>query len=110
MFKLVITAVVLIIAAGAVWYTGWLSKWVPSIPTYSQLMNPQTATTTQETATNTQPQQQQAVNDLPTAANDASDEALVKDSASIDAQMSALQTDSSDAQSSTNDKPVTQEY
>ena len=109
MFKFIITLVVLIVAAGALWYTGLLSQWVPSIPTYSSLMSPQTATTTPETTTQ-QPQAQQPVNDLPTAANDASDEALVKDSASIDAQMSALQTDSTNAQNSTTDKPVTQEY
>lgn len=108
MFKFLIAAVVLIIAIAAVWYTGWLSKWVPSIPTYGQLMNGQTATTTPQTSGGEA--QQQPVNDLPTATNDASDEALVKDSASLDAQMSALQTDSSNAQSSTNDQSVSQEY
>jgi len=109
MFKFVITIVVLLVAAGALWYTGLLSKWVPSIPTYSQLMSSSTATTTPAT-TQTQQQAQAPVNDLPTATNDASDSALVKDSASLDAQMSALSTDSANAQNSTNDKPVTQEY
>jgi len=110
MFKFVITIVVLLVAAGALWYTGLLSQWVPSIPTYSQLMAQSTATTTPQTATTTQQQQQQAVNDLPTAQNDASDDALAKDSASLDAQLQALSTDSSNAQSSTNDAPVSQEY
>ncbi len=109
MFKFLITVVVLLVVAGALWFTGLLSQWVPSVPTYASLMSPTVATTTQQTATNTQPQQQ-PVNDLPTAANDASDAALVKDSASIDAQMGNLQTDSANAQSSTNDKPVSQEY
>ncbi len=108
MFKFIITIVVLLVVAGALWFTGLLSQWVPSIPTYSSLMSPSVATTTPQT-TNTQ-QAQAPVNDLPTATNDASDAALVQDSASIDAQMSNLQTDSANAQSSTNDKPVTQEY
>ena len=109
MFKFIITVVVLLVIAGGLWFTGLLSQWVPSIPTYASLMSPSAATTTPTTTTQTQ-QQPQAVNDLPTAANDASDDALVKDSASIDTQMSALSSDNANAQSSTNDKPVTQEY
>jgi hypothetical protein len=109
MFKFIIGLVVLIVAVGAIWYTGWLSKWVPGVPTVSQLMSPQAATTTPET-TNTQAQQPQAVNDLSTSPSDASDAALVKDSASLDAELQALSTDSTNAQNSTSDKPVTQEY
>lgn len=108
MFKVLIGLIVIAAATGALWYTGLLSKWVPSIPTYASLISPRsTATTTPETA-DTQTQQPQ--NDLPTAANDASDDAIIKDEASIDAQMSALSSDNTAAQNSTSDTPVTQEY
>lgn len=109
MFKFLVTVVVLLAAIGAVWYSGYLTKWVPSIPSPESVFSsetPTTATTTQQTPT----QQQQAVNDLPTATNDASDDALAKDSAALDVQMEALTTDSNNAQGSLNDKPVTQEY
>jgi hypothetical protein len=64
------------------------------------------ATTTQQTPT----QQPQATNDLPTQPNDASDQALSQDQAAIDTQMQGLSTDSANAQASTNDQPVSQEY
>jgi len=109
MFKFLVVIVVLVVAAGALWYTGLLSQWVPSIPTVASLTAPKTSTTTPEVPAQQQ-QQQQAVNDLPTDTTDASDAALVKDEAAIDAQMTALNTDSANAQASTNDKAVTQEY
>ncbi|HEV8677362.1 MAG TPA: hypothetical protein VN701_00805 [Candidatus Paceibacterota bacterium] len=110
MFKFIAVIVVIVVAAAALWYTGLLSSWVPSIPSYQQMMSP--ATTTPQTATTTQQAQTQpqAVNDLPTQPNDASDDAIAKDAASIDAQMSALSTDDANAQNSTNDTPVSQDY
>jgi hypothetical protein len=110
MFKFLATVIVLLAAIGAVWYTGWLTKWVPSIPSPDSLFSskaPVTATTTQQTPTEQQPA---AVNDLPTSQTDASDQALAQDSAALDVQMEALTTDSANAQGSLNDKPVTQEY
>jgi hypothetical protein len=110
MFKFLISLVVLIVIAGGLWWSGLLSQWVPQVPTFASLMGNQTATTTQQTPTTTQQQQQTPPHDLPTAANDASDQALVKDSAALDAELTALSTDNANAQGSLNDKPVTQEY
>lgn len=110
MFKFIVTLAVLLAIGGGLWYVGLLSEWIPSIPTPSKVFSTNTATTTEQTPTPQQNQQQQPVNDLPTATNDASDDALAKDSASIDAELTALSTDDSNAQNSLNDKPVTQEY
>jgi cell division septation protein DedD len=109
MFKFFATIVVLVVAGAALWWTGWLTKFVPFIPLPSQIMKsqPSVDTTAQTTPSDQQPT---AVNDLPTATNDASDQALARDAAAIDVQMGALVTDSANAQNSLNDKPVTQEY
>ena len=111
MFKFIIIVIVLIAAVAALWWTGLLTQWVPSIPTPSALMSgtpapAPAATTTQQTPA----QQPQATNDLPTQPSDASDQALSQDQAAIDTQMQGLGTDSASAQSSTNDQPVSQEY
>jgi hypothetical protein len=110
MFKFLVSVLVLVIIVGGLWWSGLLSQWVPSVPTYASLMGAKTATTTDTVPQQQQQQQQTPVNDLPTATNDASDEALAKDSASLDAQMSAFSTDDTNAQNSLSDKPVTQEY
>ncbi len=110
MFKFIVTIVVLLIAGAALWWTGLLSQWVPSIPTYSALMGTNATTTEQTPQTPTNNTEQQPVNDLPTATNDASDDALAKDAAAMDAELTVLAGDSASAQNSLNDKPVTQEY
>ncbi|HVY72723.1 MAG TPA: hypothetical protein VG984_01570 [Candidatus Paceibacterota bacterium] len=78
-----------------VWWSGWLKK--PATQTA-------TDTTTQATTT--------AENNAPingmSANNDASDTAIAQDTAAIDAQLKAYSTDSSDVDSSMNDKQVTQ--
>lgn len=109
MFKLLITIVVIAAIAGGLWYTGWLSKILPMIPMmHSQAPAPeQAATTTSQTPVAQAPA---PVNDLPTAANDASDQALVQDTAAIDAQMQGLGSDNTSSSGSLNDKPVSQEY
>ncbi len=107
MFKFLITIVVLLVIVGALWWTGLLSQWVPGVPKPEAFMSAPVATTTPQTTTQTQPQ---ATNDLPTQSNDASDAALTKDGAALDVQMEAMASDSTAAQNSLNDKPVTQEY
>ena len=109
MFKFIVTIVVLLVVVGGLWWSGLLSQWLPSVPKPEAFMGGPAATTTAQTPTPT-PQQQQAVNDLPTQPNDASDSALAKDAAALDVQMEAMASDSTAAQNSLNDKPVTQEY
>ena len=111
MFKFLVSVVVIIVVGGGLWWSGYLTKWVPSIPMPSDLMKTKTATTTAEVPTNTQQTSQQTPkNDLSTATDDASDEALVQDQTSLDTQLSGLSTDSANAQGSLSDKPVSQEY
>jgi hypothetical protein len=110
MFKFFAVLVVLLVAAGALWWSGLLSQWVPSVPTYQALMGTNATTTQQTPTTQNNTQQQTATNDLPTAANDASNEALDKDAAALDAELQVLSSDNASAQNSLSDKPVTQEY
>lgn len=109
MFKFIIAIVVLLAALGGLWYTGWLSKIIPMIPSMKAAPAAQApaATTTPVVAKEEPPA---PVSDLPTADNDASDQALVQDMAAIDVQIKGLGTDTADSASSINDKQVTQEY
>jgi uncharacterized iron-regulated membrane protein len=108
MFKFFVSLFMLLLVAGGLWWSGYLSKWVPSIPTYQSLMSSKTATTTPIVPVTQQQQAPQS--DLPTAANDASDQALVQDTAALDAEINAFATDNANAQNTLTDKPVTQEY
>ena len=102
MIKWIIALVVIVAAGAGLWYSGMLNQWLPSM---------QPAQTATQTATTTQAaQQQQPQNDLPTATNDASDAAILQDTAAIDAQMQSYSSDSANVSSGINDKPVTQEY
>jgi cytoskeletal protein RodZ len=101
MTKWIIGLGVLVIIGVGLWWSGVFSNLMPS----KTAVQNQATTTPQQTQ-----QQQQPVNDLPTATSDNSDAAIVQDSAAIDAQMQSLSSDSSAIDSSINDKPVTQEY
>ena len=54
--------------------------------------------------------QQQTPTDLPTAANDTSDPAIAQDTASVDAQIKTLSSDSTSVDQSLNDKAGAQEF
>jgi hypothetical protein len=81
--------------AWLVWWSGWLRAPKPA----AMLDQNQQATTT--------PQQEAPINGM-SANNDASDEAIAQDSMAIQAQVKAYATDSSDVDSSMNDKQVAQ--
>ncbi len=112
MFKFLIAFVVFVAAVGALWWTGLLTKWVPTIPTPQSMMT--AAVETQQPATTTPqtppPPPPAPTYDLPTSASDATDEAIVKDSAALDAQITTLAGENTDAQNTLTDKPITQEY
>lgn len=113
MFKFLIAFVVFVAAVGALWWTGLLTKWVPTIPTPQSMITPkQAAVEAQQPATTTPqtPEPPAPTYDLPTSASDATDEAIVKDSAAIDAQITTLAGENTDAQNTLTDKPITQEY
>ena len=95
MAKWIIGIVVLIIAAGALWWSGWLGGMTPS----------QTATSTPQTQPAPQAQAPQPTNGMSADAN-SSDTAIIQDAAAIDAQMQGLTSDSSSVDSSLNDKSV----
>lgn len=86
---------VIVVAALAwlLWWSGWLTN-----KQGSPMTGNQNATSTQETA---------PINGM-SASNDASDQAIAQDSAAIDAQLSAYTTDTSDVDSSMNDKQISQ--
>jgi len=94
MAKWLIGIVVIALAAAALWWSGWLGKMTPS----------QTATTTPETVTQTPPADT-PVNGM-SSNSDSSDAAITQDTAAIDAQMSGLNDDSTQVDSSLNDKSV----
>ena len=102
MTKWIIGLGVLVIVGVGLWWSGVISNLMPGASVATQ----QQATTTPQQQTQTQ----QPVSDLPTASNDASDAALLQDSAAVDAQLQSLNTDSSNIDSSMNDKPVSQEF
>ena len=100
MMKWIIGLVVLVILGAGLWWSGILNNYFST----------GVAPTPQEQATTTPQQTQQPVSDLPTQQNDASDAAVVQDSAAVDAQMQALQSDNTAADQSLNDKPTAQEF
>lgn len=95
--KWILGIIVLVaLAVGVLWWQGLLQPWIfPQEPV-------------QETAQQPQPIQSQT--GLPTADSDTSDDALVQDSAAIDAQIKAFESDSASVDESLNDKPVEQAY
>lgn len=99
MTKWIIGLGILIIVGIALWWSGVIANFMPK-----------PAETAQQATSTPQQQTQQPVSDLPTAGTDASDEALLQDSAAIDAQLTSLNSDSANIESSLNDKPVTQEF
>jgi cytoskeletal protein RodZ len=102
MIKWIIGLVLVVVAAGAIWWSGILN------PYLSMGSAQQQATTTPEQTqqeTSSAPQ-----SDLPTASNDTSDAAVAQDAAAVDAQIKALSSDSSNLDSDLNDKPVSQEF
>jgi len=92
MLKWIIGIVVIALAVAALWWSGWLGKMTPS----------QNATSTPQTQT---PEVQAPTNGM-SASNDASDAAIVQDTAAIDAQMTGLTQDSANIDTSLNDKSV----
>jgi hypothetical protein len=98
MTKWIIGIVVVVIAAGALWWSGWLG---------SMHMSP-VATT--QTATTTPSQTAPAPINGMSASNDNSDAAITQDTAAIDAQMQGLNSDNANTDSSLNDQPVQQSY
>jgi hypothetical protein len=109
MFKVIVSLAVLLVILGGLWWAGLITQFVPSVPMPQDFFGMNPATTTPQIVTQ-QETESGPVNDLPTAANDASDEAIAKDSAAIDAEISSLGSDSTTAEGSLSDKPVTQEY
>ncbi len=87
---------VIVVAALAwlLWWSGWLTNKQGGPTTGNQ-----NATSTQEQAA--------PINGM-SASNDASDAAIAQDSAAIDAQLSAYTTDTTDVDSSMNDKQISQ--
>ncbi len=111
MFKFLIAVIVLAVIGAGLYFTGWYTKITDMIPMMHQTEKTTDNVVPVATTTQEQPPAQPApVNDLPTAANDASDGALAQDSAAMDTQMQGLSTDSANASASLSDKPVTQEY
>jgi hypothetical protein len=103
MAKWIIGIIIVVLLAGALWYSGVLSSFGLG------MMPSQTATTTQETATTTQQAVAQPENGM-AATNDASDAAITQDTAAVDAQMQGLGSDSAAVDSSLNDKQTAQSY
>ncbi len=97
MTKLIIGLVLALLAGAGLWWSGLLNDYLPN---KASAPVAQVATTT--------PQQQ--TSDLPTATNDASDAAIVQDSAAVDLQLQALSSDQASADQSLNDKPISQEF
>lgn len=94
--------IVLIVLAGGAWvvmWSGWLSKPQPVVT-----RAPVVATTTPAA-----PAPEPNMNGM-AAANDASEMALLQDTAAIDTQMQGLTSDSASLDSSLNDKPMPQAY
>ena len=95
MIKWILGAIVLVVVAAAAWWGGWVK------------MPEQTVTPApQEQAVQTQTEPDNGLS----AQNDTSDAAIAQDTAALDAQIKASQTDSADIASAMNDKPVSQSY
>jgi hypothetical protein len=99
MTKWIIGLGILVIIGVGLWWGGVFSSFMPSTPPPAPV-----ATTTPQEETPA------PVSDLPTQSNDASDAAILQDTAAIDAQMTSLDSDSANVDNGLNDKPVTQEF
>jgi hypothetical protein len=102
MAKWIIGIIIVVLLAGALWYSGVLGN-LSMTPSQTPTSTPETASTTQQAAV-PQPENGMA------ATNDASDAAIAQDTAAIDAQMQGLSTDNSNVDSSMNDKQTVQSY
>lgn len=100
MTKWIMGIVLLAIAGGGLWWSGLLKQYLPMSEPTAMMEHPATTT----------PVQQPVVTDLPTQGNDASEAAIVQDTAALDVQFSSLSSDQSGVDQSLNDKPVTQEF
>lgn len=94
--KWIIGVVIIVAAAGALWWSGLLERWLLPAPAPAPVVE------------NEPPPQN--TSGLSTAQNDNSDQALIQDSATIDAEMQALQADTASVDASFSDKPVEQAY
>lgn len=94
--KWIIALIVIAGLAWVLWWSGWLKMPGTPKPVDTGL---QTATTTEQDNT--------PINGM-SANNDASDAAIAQDTAAIDAQIKAYATDSSNVDSSLNDKQIPQ--
>lgn len=99
--KSILVIIVIAGAGAALWWSGWLNNIGLMLPTQQEAA----AVTPQQTQ-----QEPTAVNDLPTAATDASESALQQDVAALDVQIQATAGDVSQVDQGLNDKSVTQEY
>ncbi len=99
MAKWIIGIIIVALLGGALWYSGVLGNFSNS----SQTATTTAATTTQQA---TVPQPENGMS----ATTDASDTALVQDTAAIDAQFKSLTSDSANVDGSASDKQVTQSY
>ena len=100
MTKWIIGFGVVVIVGVALWWSG----------VFSSFMSGKPAPEEQATTTPQQTQSPAPVSDLPTQNNDASDAAMVQDTAAVDLQLKSLSTDAANVDASINDKPVTQEF
>lgn len=96
--KLIVGVVIIVAVAAVLWYMGILA------PLLGGGAVSETPTTTQQQVTQGPP------SDLPTQSNDTSDAAIAQDAAAIDAEISALTSDSGQMDQSMNDKSIEQEY
>ena len=101
MAKWIIGIIIVALLGGALWYSGMLG-------TFGMTAS-QTPTSTPQLATTT-PQAVVKPENGMAAANDASDVALIQDTAAIDAQMKGLNDDNAKVDSSASDKQTTQSY
>lgn len=95
MAKYIIAIIIIGVIGGGLWYSG-------ALKTFGLMAS--TATTTPAVATTTPQQAVAQPENGMSATNDASDTALAQDTAAIDAQMSGLNSDSADMDTSLNDK------
>ncbi len=103
MIKWIIGLAIVIVVGAGLWWSGWLSPYF-SMKAPAPVAEQATTTPQQQT------QQPAATNDLPTQSGDTSDAAIMQDTASIDAQMQGLNSDSTAADQSLQDKATAQEY
>ncbi len=97
----------LIVVAGGgwlLWYSGWITALTGPKTASNTVTPPPVATTTPPAAPAPQPVNMNGMSD----AKDASDAALVQDTAAIDTQLQGLTTDSASLDAAITDKPLPQ--